>query len=231
MMTLPAALARRVHTNGPAAAARPAPATKLRRLILSRSLRSIMVSLFCARRVPGALNPRTSRSRRRDRWWDVSRNTPASKVSSGSARVEPILEALPVDHQRHDGQAPGMERDRRDRRHRPAQLGGRDAQRTVGEQLAHDRAHGHATPGVAEADQYAGPRLVQMRQMIGGERDPPAPAMLPLRRTHLGEEPRRRSLEAREESGIAGVVEWTAPTHEEAAVRIEAEVEEDAAEV
>ena len=48
MMTLPAAPARCVHTNGPAAAARPAPATNLRRVILSRSLGSIMVSLPCA---------------------------------------------------------------------------------------------------------------------------------------------------------------------------------------
>src|SRR5262249_40681568 len=35
-------------------------------------------------------------------------------ASSGPPRVEPVLEALPADHERHDGQTPGVERYRRD---------------------------------------------------------------------------------------------------------------------
>ena len=53
---------------------------------------------------------------------------------------------------------------------------------------------------------HAGPRLVHVRQMIGGEGHATAPAMLPLRRADLGEDARRHRLEPREEGGIAGVV-------------------------
>ena len=70
-----------------------------------------------------------------------------------------------------------------------------------------------------------------MRQVIGGERHPPTPAVLPLRRTHLGEEAHRRRLEPREEGGIAAVVQRTAPAHEETALWIETEVEEDAPQI
>jgi len=84
MMTFPAALDRPVQMNGLAAAAMAVTARNFRREILPRAVRSIMVS------------PSTSR------------------VSSGLLRLEPVLEALPVKHQRHDRPTPGVERDRRD---------------------------------------------------------------------------------------------------------------------
>src|SRR5206468_79187 len=248
MTTLPAAPARGIRTNGPVAAtATPAvPARNVRREILvrvlardavipaalPRSVRSIIGVPSCARGVPGALNRRAS-GRVVGIVGGTSRFsiTQPSKVSRLPAAVEPVLEALPVDHQRHGRQTPGVERHGRDGRHRPAHVGRRGAEGTVGEQLAHDRGHGHAAPVVAEPDQHTRPRLVQMRQVIGGERHPPTPAVLPLRRTHLGEEAHRRRLEPREEGGIAAVVQRTAPAHEETALWIDTEVEEDAPQI
>jgi hypothetical protein len=93
----------------------------------------------------------------------------------------------------------------RDGHDRPAEVGGGDAERTVRQQLPHHRGHRDPAAVVAETDQEARSRLVQMRQVVGGEGDAPAPAMLPLRRAHLGEQRRRRALETCEERGIAGV--------------------------
>src|SRR5712692_8830369 len=150
------------------------------------------------RQINSALASRRSRSARNatfsvacnaQRTYRYASHCCLPRASSGSqlgpvlpAAVEPVLEALPVHHQRHGGQTPGVERHRREGRHRPAHAGRRCAEGAVGEQLAHDRGHGHAAPVVAEPDQHAGPRLVQMRQVIGGERHPSAPAVLPVRR-------------------------------------------------
>src|SRR5437867_12476582 len=204
MITLPAPLDRRVQMNG-AAVARPAPATKVRREILF--VRSVMS--WPPAPGGGARCTQLSclRSRRWDRGWEVTGNTRAFGVSSGPARVDPVLEALPVDDERHDGKPPGMQRDGRDRRQGPAYLRGGGAERAIRENPPHHRGHGHPAAVVAEADVHAGLRLVHVRQMIGGEGHATAPAVLPLRRADLGEDTGRHGLEAREEGGIAGVVE------------------------
>src|SRR5437867_5432152 len=118
MMSLPAPLERRVQIIGPEAAATPVTARNFRREILPRFVRSIMVS------PSGVVGIVVGRSR----------ITRASRVSSGPPRVEPILEALPAGHERHDGQTPGVKRYWRDRGHRPTQIGCRRAERAVGEQ-------------------------------------------------------------------------------------------------
>src|SRR6266702_1503900 len=106
MTTLPAAPARGTQTNG-RVAARDAviPAA------LPRSVRSIIGVPSCARGVPGALNRRAS-GRVVGIVGGTSRFsiTQPSKVSRLPAAVEPVLEALPVDHQRHGRQTPGVER-------------------------------------------------------------------------------------------------------------------------
>src|SRR5262250_3783465 len=118
MMTFPDALARRVRTKGAAAAklapATAAVATNVRRDIVLGwvSVRSLMAFASCARWVPGALNLPYG-SRRRDRGW-TSRSMPSFQVSSRAARVDPVLEALPVNDQRHHGQPPGVKRNGRD---------------------------------------------------------------------------------------------------------------------
>src|SRR6266581_4078261 len=106
MMSLPAPLERRVQIIVPEAAATPVTARNFRREILPRFVRSIMVS------PSGVVGIVVGRSR----------ITRSSRVSSGPPRIEPILEALPADHERHDGQTPGVKRYRGDRGHRPPEL-------------------------------------------------------------------------------------------------------------
>src|SRR5215470_18704108 len=230
MTSLPDALARRVHTNG-TAAARLAPATKRRR--------DILLERICARSfmtwppAPGG-NPARSTCRTvasSGSWMGRTRNTRPFRVSSGAARVDPVQEALPVNDQRHDGEPPGVQRNGHEGHLGPAHLRGRGAKRAVGEKLPHEGGHGHPAAVVAEADEDARLRLVHVRKVIGGEGDSTAPAMLPLWRADLRKEALGRRLETGEQGGIAVVVERPAPAHEETAVGIEPEVEQDAAEI
>src|SRR5262249_1521957 len=146
LMPFPAALARRVHTKGAAAArlapATPAVATNVRRDIVLGcvSVRSLMA-------LPPAPGGCPARSTYRTGCvvgivGGTSRSMPSFQVSSGAARVDPVLQALPVDDQRHHGQPPGVKRNGRDGHLGPAYLGGRGAERAIGEELAHEGGHG-----------------------------------------------------------------------------------------
>src|SRR5215468_4141709 len=130
MMTFPAALARRVHTKGAAAArlapATPAVATNVRRDIVLGcvSVRSLMALPPAPGGCPARSTYRTGCVVGIVR--GTSRSMPSFQVSSGAARVDPVLQALPVDDQRHHGQPPGVKRNGRDGHLGPATWAGEE---------------------------------------------------------------------------------------------------------